>query len=1551
VIAPRTRRRAVVVAASAAAVVAALLGPIARDGAAAAACPLQPQLRDTTVNQGLGRAYPTLARGKETLVRLFLSLPSGAPPDASIGVTGATLTVNNGAVSQNLDAYAPATGTQPYIVKRATDPPALDASADPKFVVPAALLTPSNTTNRFTLTLTPKVKASVKTSSSATPVACSVTYPPVTATVEKRTNALRILVVPMGDARQSYASQFPADAQATMQNALTTLAREFPVPDGIGDLRNTSSTGGVRYSVSPTLLDVAAVDPATGTRPLLDPATGKFCGTALNWKFLKPKLSQFLQSWNTLNAGVPSATADRVMGVVSDTISFGAFGHPCAEGYAALGGNQAWVRLVKAQPFFPSISGSTMVMEMAHSMGVVPPNRQDVASPGHSLSTEADASEQNRAYNLTTRSFISQDRTALKLTTGWNDTTTILEPGDWADLQCKLGGVAVPNECTTPGVVGTVQGVGGSPTFVLSGDTDGTVAGTNVVESYFSIGTARSPEFDPDSPYRLIQRDATGAILGPPFGNVGLVVSTVESAHCDDQGDTDPCPPGGTSSTLFSAAVGSDSVTAAETIELWKGQPGSPGAVKLYTRDRGTPPVLDTVTVLPSGGATQRASVTDGEAQANGDSGFTGLSVSADGRYVAFQSQAFNLVAGDTNGWYDIFIRDRQAASNSDHTGKTVRVSLDPAGGEADGPSIFPSLSADGRYVAFQSQASNLVAGDTNGVYDIFVRDRDTDEDGVFDEPASVSTQRVSRSSTEGETFLPSSNPRISADGRFVVFQSDDPTIVDNDLNGATDVFLRDLTANTNEQVSVGALGAQGDSVAPDVSGDGKLVVFESDAPDLVPDDDNASTDVFVRNTVAGTTKLISRTSAGDVGDNDSRDAAISDDGKLVAFLSNANNLVPNDTNSAQDVFVRNRAADTTQRVSVDSQGHQSAGGIPFVIGLSGVDISADGSTVAFWSTAGDLAGPTNGFAQIYAHELGTGSTRRASTNNAGAEGNSDSRDPALTANGRFAVFNSSASNLAAGDSNGVPDVVINNREPPPDDGQQPVSVTTTAADATQAANLRVDLVFTCPDGTAYPIDVGLPPAGVADRAASFETNFDPSLACGNGSLTAVVNDGFLQGDPAPVPETVAPTEAAPKAPGAAVLTPGGETIDQFDSIALRGAGKDADNGELTGSALLWSQIPSEGTCVPVACTGSAVDLQPPPGGWTPGNHTVTLQVTDSTSTSSFAFTTFKVRIDCRQRLCSDGNPGDPAVLHPVQLSKAVSLVRSSPDPCRQNYSGPACTAPAGVTVSAGAFDGDPNHPVVVALCNGQALTGAEADGSGGDGDIFGGCDFGNAVGYGSLVAPFSSVPGSGSLSLDSSGNLPGAVSLQFPSGSFTAYGGSASSNANAVCPPTPAQIAAGWSCVVYVAELDPSDPGGPPLAASFRRVYLKPPAPVVTCGGGPCPNPIPSGTVVTMTGTQLPCKVVQPDNRSTLVYDGACATPWGLTNDLAVLLKRPGFLATTVPATSITTAVNGNYTLRFTMPPRPSGAGAYKLVVHAEACSFPCDSGKLNVTPVAVNL
>ena len=202
---------------------------------------------------------------------------------------------------------------------------------------------------------------------------------------------------------------------------------------------------------------------------------------------------------------------------------------------------------------------------------------------------------------------------------------------------------------------------------------------------------------------------------------------------------------------------------------------------------------------------------------ANADSGSYDSSVSADGRYVAFESDASNLVAGDTNGVSDVFVRDMS-------TGTVVRVSVDSAEAEGDATSYDPSISADGRYVAFWSNATNLVASDTNGFSDVFVRDRTLD-----------TTVRVSVDSAESQGDLRSSYPSISADGRYVAFWSTATNLVAVDTNGFSDVFVRDLTDGTTVLVSVNSLGVQGNfgSFDPSISADGRYVAFDSAATNL----------------------------------------------------------------------------------------------------------------------------------------------------------------------------------------------------------------------------------------------------------------------------------------------------------------------------------------------------------------------------------------------------------------------------------------------------------------------------------------------------------------------------------------------------------------------------------------------------------------------------------------------------------------------------------------------------------------------------------------------
>ena len=211
-----------------------------------------------------------------------------------------------------------------------------------------------------------------------------------------------------------------------------------------------------------------------------------------------------------------------------------------------------------------------------------------------------------------------------------------------------------------------------------------------------------------------------------------------------------------------------------------------------------------------------------------------------------------------------------------------ARVSVSSAGAEANRQSYWPAVSSTGRYVTFASDSWTLVAGDTNNTADVFLRDR-----------LSGTTTRVSRSASGAQSNGLSDSSDVSADGRYVAFRSDATNLVAGDTNANGDIFVRDRTAGTTTRVSVGSAGVQGNSGSgqPSISADGRYVAFESDATNLVANDTNGVRDVFVRDRVAGTTSRMSLTYAAQ-GDASSISPAISADGRYVAFTSNATNLV-----------------------------------------------------------------------------------------------------------------------------------------------------------------------------------------------------------------------------------------------------------------------------------------------------------------------------------------------------------------------------------------------------------------------------------------------------------------------------------------------------------------------------------------------------------------------------------------------------------------------------------------------------------------------------------
>lgn len=287
-----------------------------------------------------------------------------------------------------------------------------------------------------------------------------------------------------------------------------------------------------------------------------------------------------------------------------------------------------------------------------------------------------------------------------------------------------------------------------------------------------------------------------------------------------------------------------------------------------------------------------------------GDSGSTNPEASSDGRYVVFQSDAENLVAGDTNGVTDIFLRDTV-------TGETRRVNVSSAGAEADLASSSPTISADGAWIAYSSVATTLVASDSNVTFDVF----------LYDVENEVTTRIVAPGGTQlnGASVLPS----ISQDGRYVAFQSDATNAVAGDSNSQPDIFRYDRTTGDIIRVNVDSSGTQANATSsePSISGDGNRVAFLSFATNLIASDTNARTDVFLRDVTAGTTVRVSESSSGTQANDTSYSPSISQDGAYVAFASTANNLVGFDNNNARDIFRYRVSTAATAMVSFETNG------------------------------------------------------------------------------------------------------------------------------------------------------------------------------------------------------------------------------------------------------------------------------------------------------------------------------------------------------------------------------------------------------------------------------------------------------------------------------------------------------------------------------------------------------------------------------------------------------------------------------------------------------
>ena len=339
---------------------------------------------------------------------------------------------------------------------------------------------------------------------------------------------------------------------------------------------------------------------------------------------------------------------------------------------------------------------------------------------------------------------------------------------------------------------------------------------------------------------------------------------------------------------------------------------------------------------------TTRISVDNTGAPGNADS--TQPVISANGRFIAFSSKATNFVAGEANVVADIFIYDTQT--------KQVR-GINPL--DSNGDSVNPSISADGRWIVFESLASNLVAGDTNNASDIFAFDSQSNQ-----------LIRISVNDAGAEGDGHSFHPMIAALGNAVVFESEASNLVAGDTNVTSDIFLHDLTTHTTQRVSQSTLQTDRGSYRPSIAAEGKLIVFESDATTLVENDSNTVSDIFIKDMTTGQVQRIT-SATGEQANSAAYYPTISANGRYVAFTTAATNLVSGNANALFDILKYDRQTQQLERVNVNINGKQSN----FQSLKLPISLSWSGNYVIFTSNATDIVfGDNNLSFDIFAYQL-----------------------------------------------------------------------------------------------------------------------------------------------------------------------------------------------------------------------------------------------------------------------------------------------------------------------------------------------------------------------------------------------------------------------------------------------------------------------------------------------------------------------------------------------------------------------------------------------------
>lgn len=529
---------------------------------------LKPELRATTVNQGLG-SYAPLVAGKETLFRAYLSLPQCATasksPQQSISVKSAALTVRNGASAVTLtptNSLSPSPLIAPF-----DQAPANDHTADPLFVIPGTAVTSGTLSLEFSFRY-------VATSGRTNFPEATFTAPTLPATVNAPTKGMRILAIPMGDptlTKNVTVPQFSTNAKNELVEGLGALSRMFPVASGVSDLAAGAATG-VRYQLNTdALLDVSA-HMNQGVAGQL-----KFCGSGSSFGGIQQTLSAYRDEHNLANA--TANWVDSAVGVVDEAISAS-----CMEGYASLVSPYSWIRSGSANDW----TGALLAMETAHNYGAVPASR---SGSGHSTTTTGDDAAPNRGYNVSARAFLGStgvfgdDKSALRLFAPWHNNNTILQDPDWDLIFCKLGGPS-NSECDSTPTEGAPSGAAAQQVDTFSGSTDGTAGGTEVFSSSSGLSGPAYSASDSSSPLKYVQRATNGQILATFGVPLRSVVSTHEHVNGDNHLHV---------SADKNFAFSFPSNPLATRIELWNGTVGVGEPV--FARARTTAPQILSFTI------------------------------------------------------------------------------------------------------------------------------------------------------------------------------------------------------------------------------------------------------------------------------------------------------------------------------------------------------------------------------------------------------------------------------------------------------------------------------------------------------------------------------------------------------------------------------------------------------------------------------------------------------------------------------------------------------------------------------------------------------------------------------------------------------------------------------------------------------------------------------------------------------------------------------------------------------------------------------------------